>query len=243
MIRSSRIKAVIHTIVSRFLVLLIMLICFLPLVVLLVIPERWRYNKVFFWCSHYLFYVPLSYAALVPITIRGREHIPQEPAIIAANHQSSLDIPLVGMLLGRFPHVWLATNELLTSPIWRFVLPRIAVLVDTATPLTAMRTLIHAIERVNGHRRHMVVFPEGARYSDGEIHDFYGGFVVLAKKTGRAVVPIRIFGAEKLYPKGAFWVQWHPITLVVGVPMMLQDDETDEAFKERIQAWFVAQHE
>ncbi len=236
--------AILHTLFSRFLLLLIMIACFIPAVIFLVLPARWRYdNPVYYWFAHYFFYAAVSKAALVPINVIGRENIPNEPAIITANHQSSLDIPLVGMLLNRFPHVWLATNELLSSPIWRFVLPRVAVLVDMSSPMKAMRTLLEALEVINGKRRHMVVFPEGGRFDDGNVHDFYAGFVILAKKTGRPIVPIRIFGANKLYPKGTFWVRWHPVTLVVGKPMFMQENENEEDFKNRVYQWFVEQKE
>jgi 1-acyl-sn-glycerol-3-phosphate acyltransferase len=235
------ILALLHTLFSRLLLFIIMILCLVPAIILLALPTRWRYNRVFFWFSHYFFYVPITKALLMPIIVQGKENMPHEPAIIVANHQSSLDIPLVGAQLNCFPHVWLATNELLTSPIWRFILPRVAVLVDLASPVKAMRTLTEAINSVNGKKRHVVLFPEGARFADGQVHEFYGGFVILAKKTGRPVVPMRIFGLNRVYPKGTFVMKYHPIKLVIGRPMHMLEHETDEAFKKRVHEWFVHQ--
>jgi len=88
-----------------------------------------------------------------------------------------------------------------------------------------------------------MIFPEGGRYTDGTVHDFYGGFVILAKKTGRPVVPVRIFGVHKVYPPDTFWVQKYPITVVVGKPFVYQEGDTDQAFKDRVYQWFIEQKE
>src|SRR5579872_2085778 len=72
-------------------------VCFLPALMLVaILPEHIRYR------SHVLFrflhctYVGTIRALIPSITITGREHIPQKPAIFVANHQSSLDIPVLG---------------------------------------------------------------------------------------------------------------------------------------------------
>jgi 1-acyl-sn-glycerol-3-phosphate acyltransferase len=166
-----------------------------------------------------------------------------EPAIVVANHQSSLDIPLIGAVVGYYPHIWLAKQELLESPFFRLFLPRVAVMVDVSTPLKAMRSLVQALLLIEGKKRHAILFPEGSRYIDGEIHDFYLGFVILAKKTNRPVIPMRIFNVNKVYPPDTFWAQNYPITVVVGKPMMMHEGETDQAFCDRVRQWFIEQHE
>jgi 1-acyl-sn-glycerol-3-phosphate acyltransferase len=232
---------IVRTVLSRFLLLLIALLCFIPAIIFLfIVPERYRHdNKYFYWFEHF-FYVACLKATFLSVTYKGTEHIPHdEPAIIIANHQSSLDIPLLGAMFNCFPHIWLATVDLLDSPIFRFILPRIAVMIDMSTPLKGMKSLIQAIAIINGQRRHVVLFPEGGRFVDGAVHDFYAGFVILAKKTGRPVVPARIFGANKVYPPGAFVMRKNPIVVVVGAAMRIGEDETDEQFKERVYQWFL----
>ncbi|HSW74133.1 MAG TPA: lysophospholipid acyltransferase family protein [Candidatus Limnocylindria bacterium] len=238
-----QISAFIRTIVSRFLLLLIMLVCAIPALLILPLPARWRYHSKLYTLFADFFYRAVVWASLLPVKFVGAENIPHTPAIIVANHQSSLDIPLVGAVLRRYPHIWLATHELLRSPILRFIVPRVAVLVDMSSPIKGMKTLIEAIKILNGYQMHAIIFPEGGRFTDGEIHHFYAGFVMLAKKTGRPVVPIRIFGVDKVYPPKSFLVNYYPITVVVGQPMAMQENETDEQFKDRVYQWFVEQKE
>ena len=66
---------------------------------------------------------------------------------------------------------------------------------------------------------------------------------MLAKKIGRPVVPVCILGINKAYPPETFWVQWYPITVVVGKPFVYQENDTDESFKNRVYQWFVEQME
>ena len=229
------------TLLSRFLLLCVVFILFIPVSIFLLLPESWRYDSWFFNWLKYFFYAALVKGTFLPITVIGKENIPHEPAIIVANHQSSLDIPLLGMLIKGAPHVWLATTDLLTSPIWKFVLPKVAVLIDMTTPAKGMRSLVKAVNMVYEKKRHALIFPEGSRFTDEKLHDFYAGFVILAKKTGRPVVPVRIFNVHKVYPKGQFLLYRYPIKVIVGKPMILQEDESDTEFKDRIFQWFLEQ--
>lgn len=220
-----------------------MVLCFIPALLILPLPARWRYHNRLYYLFADFFYRSLVWASLVPIKWVGRENIPSTPAILVANHQSSLDIPLVGALLKRFPHIWLAKTDLLDSPILRFILPRVAIMVDMSSPLKGMRSLVEAIKVMNGYQMHAVIFPEGTRYTDGEVHHFFAGFAMLAKKSGRPVVPIRIFGLHKVYPPETFLIHYHPVTVVVGEPMIMQESETEEQFRDRVHQWFVEQKE
>jgi 1-acyl-sn-glycerol-3-phosphate acyltransferase len=238
------IRVVIHTLVSRFLLALLILVIALPVGILLLLPARWRYdNRFYFWIMQGV-YVLLLKVTFIRVTYKGLDHILQnEPAIIVANHQSSLDIPLIGAVVGHYPHIWLAKQELLESLFFRLFLPRVAVMVDTSTPLKAMKSLVQALSLIENKKRHAILFPEGGRYIDGQIHDFYLGFVILAKKTHRPVIPLRIFNAQAVYPPNSFWAYNYPITVVVGKPMMMQDNETEQAFSDRVRNWFIEQRE
>jgi 1-acyl-sn-glycerol-3-phosphate acyltransferase len=125
----------------------------------------------------------------------------------------------------------------------RFIVPLISVLVDVSSPRNSMLSLRKILNLVNNHHRNLIIFPEGARYVDGKIHKFFGGFVILAKKIGRPVVPVCILGINKAYPPETFWVQWYPITVIVGKPFVYEKEDTDETFKNRVHAWFVEQME
>lgn len=233
----------IRTLFSRFLLIFIIALLIVPLCIIALIPQRIRVKSKIVYAIIQLFYwLPLK-AALVPIHYKGLENIPQESAIFIANHQSSLDIPLLGRLMGSKPHMWFARSELMDSVLLRFLIPVFAVVVDVNSAKKAAKSLVRIIKIVRQTQGSLIIFPEGARYADGEIHDFFGGFVTLAKSLNRPVIPVRLFGANVVYPLGAFLIAWHPITVLVGKPMMIQDGEADDAFKERVRQWFIEQKE
>jgi 1-acyl-sn-glycerol-3-phosphate acyltransferase len=218
-----------------------MILGFIPMLIAFIVPKSWLLDSKLFYTWAYYFYALLIKVSFLPITYEGKENIPEGPVIFAANHQSSLDIPLVGILARGTPHVWLALSSLMKSPILRFVLPRVAVLVDMSTPVKGMRSLLQIVSLVTNKHRSVMIFPEGGRYTDGKVHDFYGGFVILAKKTGRPVVPVRIFGVNKVYPPKCFLVYSHPVRVVIGKPFTFHEGESDEEFKNRVYKWFVEQ--
>lgn len=234
------VKAV-RTIISWMLLLLLMTLYAIPFIFYLVLPKRWIYDSKLVFSFSDIFYRAVLKASFLPITFRGKEHLPKGPVIFVANHQSSLDIPLLGVLAKGSPHIWLAKKELMKSPILRLVLPRASVLIDMSTPLKGMRSLMQVVNLVYNKQRHVMIFPEGGRYTDGKVHDFFAGFVILARKTGRPIVPVRIFNVHKVYPPGAFLVNILPITVVIGKPFRYQEDDTDESFKNRVYQWFTEQ--
>jgi 1-acyl-sn-glycerol-3-phosphate acyltransferase len=235
---------IIRNLFSRFLLILISIIFFIPIAIFIFLPERYRYKyPIIFYPVHW-FYVAILKCTFLPITYKGLENIPKNEAVIfAANHQSTLDIPLVGVLSKGIPHVWLAKAELMDSVFIRWVVPLISVLVDVSSPRNAMLSLRKILTVVNNHHRNLMIFPEGTRRTTGKVHDFFGGFVILAKKTGRPVVPVCIIGIDKAYPPETFWLKLYPITVVVGRPFRYEEDDTDDSFKKRVHCWFIEQME
>lgn len=234
---------IIHSLIARFLLFLLMVLFFIPITFYLLLPARMRYtSKLFFKIGHLFNWLALK-CLFIPIKYVGLENVPKTPVIFAANHQSSMDIPLLGMVAQATPYVWMAWADLMKGPILRFVLPHVAVLVDTSTPLKSVRSLLQTMELVKQYNLHVMIFPEGGRYDDGEIHRFFGGFAVLARRTERPVVPVYIHGANIAYPPKTFWMTAYPITVVVGKPFTFEPDESDDAFKNRVRQWFVDQVE
>lgn len=235
--------SLLRTLLSRFLLILIIIFLAVPFCIIALIPQKIRVKSKIVYAIIQSFYYLCLKAIFIPINYRGLENIPSESAIFVANHQSSLDIPLVGRLMGWKPHMWFARSELLESTLLRIFIPVFAVIVDVNSAQKAAQSLVRIIKIVRHTKGSLVIFPEGSRYSDGEIHDFFGGFVTLAKKLNRPVVPIRIFGAHIVYPIGASVIQWHPITILVGKPMTMEHSESEDVFKERVRQWFIDQKE
>jgi len=165
------------------------------------------------------------------LRVEGMENLPSGGAVLVANHQSIVDIP---MLLSAFPRPvrFLAKRELGKIPLFgRAMAAAGNLFVDREDPRDAVRMM-----RDVGARLHdgglVVVFPEGTRSGDGSIGEFRPGAFYLAQKSGAPVVPVYIDGGCRAIPKGGFHVR--PAELLVRVLPPLSPGERAGGSKERI---------
>ena len=152
----------------------------------------------------------------------GRKNIIEEgPAIMAANHQSYLDPPLVGITCKNELY-FLARKTLFEKKLLGPLISRVNALpVDLSRgDLTAFRAVMNLLKE--GHRT--VIFPEGTRSLTGEIQQARAGIGMIIAKTLAPVVPIRIFGSFDAWPKGGK-IRSHPITVVVGKPIRFKKED------------------
>src|SRR5258705_13386001 len=92
------IRLIVRNIFSWLLYICVIILFFVPMIIFMCIPFSYRFaSRSIFWFIN-VFYVASLKCTLLPITYHGFENIPNEPVIFVVNHQSSLDIPLVGIL-------------------------------------------------------------------------------------------------------------------------------------------------
>jgi len=229
----------IKTIITYTLWFFIALFCFTFCVPLACLPAKIRYdNRVYFFFSTIVSHMTLA-VTFIRIKVRGRHnlsHYPESPSIIIANHASALDIPLLEIIAGTYPHVWFSKVEYLKVPCFGFLLKRMHVTVDRTRETSAGRAFVKAYQLVKNHARHVLVFPEGTRHRDNNIHDFNEGFALLAKKLQRPVIPVIISGVAHAFPAKSFLIDSSsgPITLSIGKPMVCGHDELVEDFVKRV---------
>ncbi len=126
--------------------------------------------------------------------------IEEGPCIIAANHCSYLDPPLVGIACRRAIH-YLARKSLLDLPVLGPILPELNVIpVDQKN---ADRSALMGAIRVVRHGGAVLIFPEGTRSADGELQTARPGLGMIAAKTGAPVVPVHLSGTYAAFPKGS----------------------------------------
>jgi 1-acyl-sn-glycerol-3-phosphate acyltransferase len=141
-------------------------------------------------------------------------------ALLAMNHESFLDPPLAGICCKREIH-FLARKTLLKWPVLGPILPKLNVVpVDQErADMSALKTVIKLVKAGNC----TVVFPEGSRTQDGKLQPAQPGLGLIIAKTLVPVVPMRIFGAHEAFPPGAKFPKIHPITIVVGEPIVFTE--------------------
>ncbi len=152
------------------------------------------------------------------IEVEGVENVPPfGPLIIAANHQSNADPPV---LVHAFPRpIWfVAKRGLFVTPPVRYILRRLhAYPVDRdGRDLDAVRW---AMEQTAKDRA-LLVFPEGTR-SPGALVSGEDGLAYLALRTQAPIIPVGVTGTERInnYVRVAF-----PLTRVkvaIGEPFTL----------------------
>jgi 1-acyl-sn-glycerol-3-phosphate acyltransferase len=143
--------------------------------------------------------------AMTRVSIEGAlDELPSAgPLIVASNHASNLDVPIIGAWLipqlGRRIH-WLGKRELFDWPIVGWVATHGGVhpIERGAADIEAFRLAQRILESGNV----LFVFPEGTRSPDGALQEARDGIALLALRTGAPVLPIGIAGSNGVWPKG-----------------------------------------
>jgi 1-acyl-sn-glycerol-3-phosphate acyltransferase len=151
----------------------------------------------------------------------GAENMIEEgPCIIAANHCSYLDPPLVGVACQRAIH-YLARKSLLDIPVLGPILPQLNVIpVDQKN---ADRSALMGAIRVVKNGGAVLIFPEGSRSWDGDLQTAQPGIGMIVAKTGAPVVPVRVFGTFETYPRGATLPRLSSIKVAIGKRLTFSD--------------------
>ncbi len=234
-----RIVIFLRTLLSYALLGLVAPFFLIPCLLIACLPERFRYDNRLFFFFAYWFYRTVLLLTFNSLRIEGKEYLQRKaPVIFVANHQSSLDIPAVGIVGGVKAHVWLVLEYYINTPVLGFFIRRMFVPVDRESGGKAARSLIRLIHLLKEHKRNLIIFPEGGRYTDGTVHTFYKGFAVIAKKTGFPVVPVYMPNNGKIYPPYSFLIYRYPITIIIGKPFVYEPEDTDESFTEKVYQWF-----
>ena len=125
------------------------------------------------------------------------ERVPSSgPVIIASNHASFLDPPLVGSCLLRGIN-YLARNTLFRYPGFGWLLRKLeAVPVDReGGGASGLRAILERLLAGGG----IVLFPEGTRTFDGKLQPARSGVGLVVIKSTAPVVPVRVFGTYEAY--------------------------------------------
>ena len=84
--------------------------------------------------------------------------------------------------------------------------------------------------------RPLFIHPEGTRSYSDVIAPFHRGCARIARRTGRAVVPIASRGGDTLWPRGRWWPARGVLHVALGEPMTIGPDEDEKTFSDRVRA-------
>ena len=146
------------------------------------------------------------------------ERVPLKgPVILASNHASFIDPPLVGAGLKRGIN-YLARESLFRFPVLGWVLHRWqAVPVDREGG--GAKGLKAILERLLAGGA-IILFPEGTRTRDGKLQPARSGIGLTVIKSSAPVVPVRVFGTFEAYNRHMrFPRPCHRVIVKYGRPM------------------------
>jgi 1-acyl-sn-glycerol-3-phosphate acyltransferase len=143
----------------------------------------------------------LIFLAGCPMTVTGREHIPQRGGVcFVSNHVGIFDIILTLAYAGR-PFGFIAKKELLLVPgvnIWVYLLG--GLFIDRKNPKNALKTINLGIRRIKAGAG-MLIFPEGTRSKGRGLGPFHPGSLKLASQSEALIVPVAITGSYDVFEK------------------------------------------
>jgi 1-acyl-sn-glycerol-3-phosphate acyltransferase len=144
--------------------------------------------------------------------------------LIAANHASYLDIPLLGCGMGR--RAWyLGRSDLFPVPVLGDILQSLG-WIPVRLGRLDREAFGKAISLIRAGKV-VVIFPEGGRSRDGHLRPPKAGIGVIVSQTGCPVVPAYLKGTFEVLPMGARWPRCRQVTVRFGEPI------TFEAGKQR----------
>ena len=159
------------------------------------------------------------------IDIAGTERIPPHGGLlVVSNHVGTIDPPFTGAYLPRGDLYFMAKSEYFRNPVARFFIigyhgfPVVRGTADRA----ALRQTLDLLE--SGHA--VVVYAEGHRSPDGKLQRPHPGAGFLARVADVPVLPIALWGTERVLPTGSFRPRRAPVHLRVGAvaPAPLRDE-------------------
>jgi len=145
------------------------------------------------------------------------ERVPESgPVIIASNHASFLDPPLVGSCLHRSIS-YLARDTLFRFPVVGWLLRKWeSVPVDREGGGAAgLKAILDRLLAGGG----IILFPEGTRTRDGKLQPARSGIGLVVIKSTAPVVPVRVFGTYEAFGKHVRLPLPHQLTVKFGKPM------------------------
>lgn len=140
-----------------------------------------------------------------------------KPAVIVANHQSHIDLALTLQL---YPKMIVFTNDwVYHSPFYGWIVK----LADYYPASEGYEKSLAKLEALVKEGYSILIFPEGTRSVDGEIHRFHKGAFLLAEQLKLDIIPLLIHGAGDAVTKNDFHFKDGALTVKV-LPRIKQDD-------------------
>ena len=177
------------------------LVLLLPAVVLMVLPRAVTRTAarivVRFWLALLRLTVGLAYE------VRGREHLPDGPCLIAAKHQSAFETLALQVIL-KDP-AFVLKRELTLIPVAGWGMWRLGhIAIDRSAGASALMSLIRQAKQRVADGRQVVIFPEGTRSTPLSAPTYRPGVAALYRALQVPCVPVAL-NSGVFWPRNSAW--------------------------------------
>ncbi|MFZ0559588.1 MAG: lysophospholipid acyltransferase family protein [Methylovirgula sp.] len=139
----------------------------------------------------------LDRICLLRVEFRGLQHLPKGAAIVAAKHQSFLEVLALMLHVRGFTYVY--KRELGFIPLFGLYLRCSGqIAIDRAKRGSALPGVIAAVQQIFAEDRQLLIFPEGTRRPVGAPPAYKAGVARIAEETSVVCVPVAL-------NSGLFW--------------------------------------
>jgi 1-acyl-sn-glycerol-3-phosphate acyltransferase len=168
----------------------------------------------------------------------GQTRVPHTGGLIlASNHQSFFDPPLLSVPLNRMSS-FMARSTLFESKIFGSIITGLnSFPVERGT--ADKKAVQEAIRRLKAGWS-VILFPEATRTRDGKMGELKSGVAMIADRAKVPIVPVALIGADKAWPRTG-GPRLRPIGVWYGPPITVEDragmhrDEVTALLRERIE--------
>lgn len=160
------------------------------------------------------------------------------PVILAANHNSHADTPLLLHALSQRTRE--KTVVAAAADYWyrRPLLGRVVALFLNTFPFSRTsgpQAVLSSSHQLLKSGWNLLLYPEGTRSTDGRIGEFKPGVGFLATETRAPVIPMHVRGSHRVMPKGQRFPLPGPVKIRIGKPLEVRRGETSRAFTTRVE--------
>lgn len=169
------------------------------------------------------------------LVIHGRIQIPAKgPYILAPNHQSFADAPVVlsGLTCRQMRSCYFyATEQHVKGKLRRALADKNNTIIMEQSHL---KESIQKLAQVLKEGKNIVIFPEGSRTHDGELGDFKLAFAILSKELNIPIIPVCIRGAYEAWPRNRKFIHPRHIEVHYLPPIMPSADITYQELADKV---------
>jgi 1-acyl-sn-glycerol-3-phosphate acyltransferase len=196
------------------------------------LPPVVRYQVISVW-SRFMVWTAERLCGLT-YRVTGAEHIPGEPCIIVAKHESAWETLAFQKIFP--PQVWVIKRELLWIPFFGWGLAMTSpIAIDRKAGRRALKQMIDQGRDRLRRGFFIVIFPEGTRSAPGMRGVYRTGGAWLALETGAPIVPVA-HNAGTYWPRNAFVKRPGTITVSIG-PIVHADGRNAAELMQNIEQW------